>query len=248
MSSTLTIDGKEYVTAVVAGKKFGYTKDYFLMLAKQGKIDGQKVGNKWYIQLNSAELFFNENKKRKKERSEKIRAERKLEFQQHTKIKKHDDHKSYAKAAVVETLIILVIGLSLGATGYFGVSKNVASVQSGEYGFFETLAVSVYNFFSPQSKQVIEKTYVTQQDNGNEKKFEGNPKMEEESTPSGLVVAPEEVFHAASVDSIEQSFSDEVNVIIDSDNPDSGVIVPVFKDREGENYRFLMVPVNKSSE
>lgn len=243
MSSTLAIDGKEYVTAVIAGKQFGYTKDYLLMLAKQGKIDGQKVGNRWYINPTSAELFFKDAKKRKKERSAQVREERKLELKQHTRTKQT----GYARAAIVETLVILIIGLSLGATGYIGTSSNIAAAQNAEYGFFENLAISVYEFFSPRTKvtEVREVNTLMVNTDGSSSTIEETAVSAqiESITHTSLVVAPDEIFTATTIESVENAFSDEVRVSVDPDNPDTGIIVPIFKEREGEPYRFLMVPV-----
>lgn len=244
MSSTLTIDGKEYVTAVLAGKKFGYTKDYLLMLAKQGKIDGQKIGNRWYINSTSAELFFKDAKKRKTERSMQVREERKLELKKHTRVKR----KGYAKAALVETLVIVIIGLSLGATGYIGTSSNVASAQNAEYGFFENFAIAIYEFFSPRTE--ITESYKTEMraegTSGSSSTIEETAISAniESVTHTSLVVAPDEIFTATTIESVENSFSDEVRVSVDPDNPDTGIIIPIFKEREGEAYRFLMVPVH----
>ena len=240
MSSTLTINNKEYITAVLAGKKFGYTKDYFLMLAKQGKIEGQKVGNKWYINTASAEEFFTQSKKKKEQRSQAVRKERKLELKQNVQVKEKQE--KYKRAAVVETLVILIIGLSLGATGYIGTTGNIATVQEAEYGFFENIAVSVYNLFSPNTNTQISKAIpVSAMEDTSISATMGT------TTHTSLVVAPNEVFTATTVESVRNSFADEVEISIDPNNPDTGVIVPIFKERKGEEYRFLMVPVNQSN-
>ena len=60
-----------------------------------------------------------------------------------------------------------------------------------------------------------------------------------------IVVAPVENFSATAVDSVRDSFSDEVEVTVDPENADTGIVVPKFKDTRGEPYRFLMVPVNQ---
>ncbi len=42
---------------------------------------------------------------------------------------------------------------------------------------------------------------------------------------------------------IKSSFSDEVKVIPTDES--SGIIVPIFREKEGEEYLYLMVPVTK---
>jgi len=68
-----TINGKTYTPATDVGKHFGYTKDYILMLVKQGKIEGEKVGNKWYAYLPSATEYFNIAKQEQAERRQAIK-------------------------------------------------------------------------------------------------------------------------------------------------------------------------------
>jgi len=67
------------------------------------------------------------------------------------------------------------------------------------------------------------------------------PKPEKE----GLVVIPSAGRRKQELDeikeSIKASFSDEVRVIPEDEN--SGIIVPIFREREGQEYIYLMVPV-----
>ena len=69
MSTTLNIQGKEYLPPSVAGKRFGYTAAYMLMLAKDGKIEGTKVGSRWFVNPDSIEEFFKHADTIKKVRS-----------------------------------------------------------------------------------------------------------------------------------------------------------------------------------
>ncbi len=67
------------------------------------------------------------------------------------------------------------------------------------------------------------------------------PKLKKE----GLVVIPSAGRGKQELDeikeSIKASFSDEVRVIPEDEN--SGIIVPIFREREGQEYIYLMVPV-----
>ncbi len=237
MSSQLQIDGKDYVTATTAGKHFGYTKDYMLLLAKDGKIDGKKIGHKWHINIPSAKSFFAHAEKSREIRRRKISLERKSELKMRTLARSGANQN---RTAILETLVIVIIGLSLGATGYLGtVNQNATVADAGGQGFFKSLAVSLYEFISPRTEVVKVITVRTPSD------------MEHEeiathigtTTVTSLIVAPDELFTAETIDAVRDSFSDEVNVSVDPENPDTGVITPQFKNKEGEAYRFLMVPV-----
>lgn len=236
MSGTLIIDGKEFVSATIAGKQFGYTKDYLLLRIKQGYIEGQKIGNKWYVHLPSAENYFRTAEIERETRKRVMSMERKEEIKRYASSRKSVTH----HAAVIETLVIVVIGLSLGATGYLGTTTmNQASVHDG---FFSSLARSLYLLITPppETRSIHVNTPI-------------ETSAEDESAISArvgttsytsLIVAPEELFTTTTVEEIQDSFSDPVSVSVDPENPDTGIITPIFKDGKQRNeYRFLMVPV-----
>lgn len=59
----------------------------------------------------------------------------------------------------------------------------------------------------------------------------------------GLVVVPDDPNHEATVATIKNSFSDQVDVQTDTD-PTSGIIVPQFKTVKDTPYTYVMVPIN----
>lgn len=62
-----------------------------------------------------------------------------------------------------------------------------------------------------------------------------------ERTEEGLVVIPSTNEDEQIKEKIKESFSDEVRVEIEDES--SGVVIPVFKNREGEKYLYIMVPI-----
>ncbi len=248
MSNSISLEGKEYVPATFAGKHFGYSKDYLLLLVKNGKIDGQKVGNKWYVNLPSAEVHFTLAKRERDVKRLQLSIDRKRELS--SKIEKHIEEKDEVidarkNHAVLETLVIVVIGLAVGATSYLGSSSYSATVAEARPSFFENLAVALYRFVSGDEETLVTKDeIVPTQAVATSTPREGKKVDENDAS---IVVAPSEKFSANTVDSVRDSFSDEVNVTVDSENADTGIVVPKFRDTEGEAYRFLMVPVNQST-
>lgn len=216
MTNVLIVDGKEFVPATLAGKHFGYTKDYLLMLIKGGKIDGQKIGHKWYVHIPSAEEHFRTAKEVREVRRKAISLERKAELKKsvHTKIARGHH------TALVETLVIVIIGLSLGVTGYVGSDIQRASVhEESAQQFLGELALSLYTAVTPAPEPT-----------------------------QALVVAPTTTFTEDMVAGIEDSFSDPVTVTVDPEHTDTGIITPIFKDgAEGSAYRFLLVPLDTGS-
>ena len=246
MTSVLTVDGKEYIPAADAAKDFGYTKDYLLVLAKGKKIDGKKIGNRWYIEPSSTEEFFKQAKLKREEWKRQVSEERKIELREYV----GDVHKAHHRTALVETLVIIIIGLSLGAVGYLGVSPQTAQVQRGDYGFFENIARSLYALIAPLDTTT--ETRVSSSES-NAHVAQLSTSGSEVATSAGtttytsIVVAPDEVMTAETIEAIQDSFSDEVEVSVDPDKPQTGIIIPIFKDHDGDTYRFVMVPVKTAT-
>lgn len=245
MSNVLSVDGKEYVSAIAAGKHFEYSKDYMLLLIKQGKIDGRKIGNKWYVHIPSAEVFFKESKEKRSLRRREVSQARKIELKEYTKVRVAPKR----RRVLVETLLVLVLAVTVGATGFVGTSGQVATVSGSDAGFFEKLAMSLYDFVSPndvvetdigssfaQIETIPDTTMV-----GAVSAHVGT------TTYTSLVVAPDELFTATTIEEIKDSFSDSVEVSVDPENPETGIITPIFKDSKGEDYRFLMVPIKTAT-
>jgi hypothetical protein len=220
MQSALTVDGKQYIPANDAGKHFGYTREYMLMLAKQGKIDGKKIGHKWYVHEPSIENFFRKavayREVSKKETSKARKEELKL----------HDSHrrKKQVSVALTETFAILLIGLAVGTFGYAGFSSQTVGA-----GFVNNIALSLYSLLNRENQASVGV------------QSEGIP----DPVATGLIAAPQDVLDADALDEARKSFADPVRITRDSESADTGIVTPIFKDGEGETYRFLMVPVKK---
>ncbi len=123
-----------------------------------------------------------------------------------------------------------------------------ATVGVTEGSFFKRLAISIYDLISPEQRVVNE--VVIPKSEGIENTEVGHDQTSVVDTNAtktvhtSLVIGPGEVLTTTRIESIRDSFSDDVSVSIDPHNPDTGIIIPHFKDRDGEPYRYLMVPVN----
>ncbi len=241
MSESLTIEGNKFSPAALVGKRFGYTGTYMLMLAKEGKIDGQKIGNKWYISVSSAEQFFTDVKRAREARNEEVSRKRKAELRAHENMRKT----THGHRALVETLAILIIGLTLGSVGYLGAttaSNQVANVSGAGSSFFERLAVAFYRVISP-----LDATVPSEPASNGASPEPSVSMTVGTTTRTSLVIAPDEIMTTTTIETVRDSLSDDVSVSLDPRNPDTGVIVPHFKNKDGEAYRFLLVPLDAGS-
>ncbi len=67
--------------------------------------------------------------------------------------------------------------------------------------------------------------------------------FEESKKKEGMVVIPSTEEDEAVKEKIKESFSDEVKVELTDKS--SGIITPIFRDGEGDNYMYVLVPINK---
>ena len=62
MSSTermgIDLDGRRYFLASEAAADFGFSPDHIARLARQGKINGRRVGKKWYVEPESLQTYL----------------------------------------------------------------------------------------------------------------------------------------------------------------------------------------------
>jgi hypothetical protein len=237
MPKIIVIDNVEFIPASRAGKFVGYTPDYVSKLARENKIRATRNGRHWYVDLASLEFFKDAAQQEKHLRADDIRAERKLE------------QKLYRQQAVdagtpffalAQTAIVVLLGFWLGAGGYFVISDRDQQAQV-RHNALERLAIAVYELFSP-NERLEETTSIVEVREGEPNYRVTTEGAESTTTFTSLIVAPDELFTEEQVAEVRSSFSDEVEVSIDPEHPDTGIITPIFKDRRGEEYRFLMMP------
>lgn len=238
MSSILQIDGTEYHPAGDAAEFLGYTREYLLMLAKAGKIDGKKISNKWYIHLPSAEQFFATQKDVKENRSRTVSEERAREFEVHAVRKEHDERLKHRMGrgvvALVETVAVFAVGVFLGTSGYVGMQAvdQQASLVSAS-NVIDTFALSLYRLVIPATV-VTPATYVA------------------EVTPANVSAVENtkpwtgEIVHSPA-SAIQDSFSDKIQLVLDTEHPSVAVVTPVFKNTDGDSVRFLLTPIETGS-
>lgn len=283
----MNIDGMNIVPAADAGSEFGYTTDYITKLAREGKVEGIKVGRQWFVSLASLTRFVGRTKLTQAARREALSLSRKEEFKTHTQVNKKTDtgHTKHTHAfsplslasgtapagswrrgqaaALLQTVAVLMVGVSLGGAVHLGgtytfsdmmriaasyendMTLFLASVGTLQYDFFEELAVGLYHAVSVSGERHTRS--VARKEPSAPVAPPTAPERPVAGTHEGVVLVPDDGFSKKRQTHIEHSFSDEVSVLFDSDNPNSGVIIPQFKGRAGEEYRFLMVPVEAAS-
>ena len=70
MDNAIFVDGKEFISAVRASKKIGYSRDYIGQLCRAKKIPGKLIGKTWYVDYSALTLHRKTRKLGKKKKAE----------------------------------------------------------------------------------------------------------------------------------------------------------------------------------
>lgn len=238
MPKKILINNVEYIPASRAGKLVGYTPDYISKLAREDKIKATRNGRHWYVDLASVESFKLDTEAVKHKRAKEIRAERKLE----QKLYQHQEvNLGTPFLAAAQTLVVVFLGFWIGLGGYFVTVNSELQQAQISHNVFENLAITVYKLFSPDGafRETTEAIEFTENEQMHQVTADASLST---TTYTSLIIAPDELFTEAQVAEVRDSFSDEVEISIDPEHPDMGIITPIFKERRGEEYRFLMMP------
>jgi len=252
MTQKREINGKKYLSAREASKLVSYSSDYIGRLAREKKILAERVGNQWFVEPESLKFFTLNAEAEKRNRKELLREERLVERAK--KIRQNEEEtfaaalKSKNQIAIAQTAIISAcFFLFLNIVWFSLESKlNVQALFGGLTEIGGSLSEKVMAPIPDFLSQVASFAFVQSFDASAQKDDILPTKQDaidsSKSDFQGIVLFDEvEEVTAAYIDDVRESFSDEVQVEFDTD--DSGVITPVFKERTGDSYRFLLVPV-----
>lgn len=252
MTRVHTISNREYHPAGDIGKHFGYTRDYILMLAREGKIDGKKIGHRWYVNFESAQNFFDKAKVDRDVRKQQIREERLRELQTREKKVAACDRVSHVTPLLATSLLasVMLVALLVGTLPVNQSAQILSSVEESSSPW-ANFAQALYDFFSFKevkevavSPEEILGRGIGTQGEGVHDPIEDRTVTTTRTVHTSLVIGPDETMTVTEMELIRDTFSDEVSISIDPENPDTGIVIPHFKKGEGEAYRFLMVPVD----
>ncbi len=172
------------------------------------------------------------------------------------------------EAAIVVRLLSNRIS-ALSDKGIAIMKNNILSISSGSsHGFKEFFASAfgqvqqiinqkfdfMFSFFEEASRKLAEKfvsgyelavNYKNSLFSKQKKEEVNNAKLAEQTVKKGLIVVPSTSNDEEVKKKIQQNFSDQVKVDIQDEK--SGIITPIFKDKEGDKYLYMMVPLSEQN-
>lgn len=275
MDNELTFNNKKFLSSKRAGELAGYTNDYIARLCRQGKVDGQMVGRAWYVDEESFQNFVDTNALQKERRSIQLSKERKKEYVSSPKKKKilpvvvekqDDNNKSSVfltlhreiflkRVGVFVVFVFLMFGVyniflgqrftteqAINDRNIIIVNDNAASVLDSITEFFGT----VWQFATGAFRSLAVRDITS--NNARDQQFtEGStPLAQTDRERDGMVVVPSSGIDEdeARKQKIEDAFSDEIQIVPSPDGR-SGIIKPVFKRQEDQEYLYVLVPVDE---
>ena len=258
MSQQVTINGKKFEPSAALAREFGYSMDYISRLAREGKVEATRVGRQWFVEAISLKKFVEDISKQKEVSREQLRTERKRELVAHSQNSAAHNLKvnNFSAGVITEKKSV---AQNRGVRNFAKIASTVAgSALVMVAGLLSTAVISPDNFYSFYSTFDLNKTvHDFSVQRGSDvaagalgswfKTTETAQVTVEKGTgiPASGIVVLEEEKSSTELEKIRASFSDEVEV--DFNGEDTGVITPVFKKNKGEDYQFLLVPVDDAS-
>lgn len=275
MDNELIFNNKKFLSSKRAGELAGYTNDYVARLCRQKKVLGRMVGRAWYVEEESFLEFLTGNNVKKEKRSYELSKERKKEYgsgsiaKQKKEVKQNVEHNVepipsvvfvrrniFQKVGVFVGIVLLVVGTyavyspnaqkaGQQLTDSFKTQVNLASVADSITSFFEYIwklttgalrSLAVKDSTESQISDTISQDF-----SEDEEQFALLDKERD-----GVVVVPSAGLDENEIrkQEIEEAFSDEIEIIPDEDGR-SGIIKPIFKNPEDQEYLYVLVPIDE---
>lgn len=253
MDQTLTLKGKIYISSKRAAYFSGFAKDYVAEMLRSGKIEGTKVSRNWYVSQNSLlDYLKNHDADRYEKFKNKLGAENEEglgDLKTELPVKEVKDNQP-----IIFQIPAPVMPMAGVASMSHGASKSILSSSFGSVVFSSVVASFAFlflavAFFANDLNIKMPKNLQALFFNAQESGVANLPtyKQSQNLLSQGMVVMPQVGTDSqAQLEAVKETFSDEVKVTPDESGT-SGVITPVFKERTGNDYLYVLVPVKEDN-
>lgn len=238
----MALTPQNYISLAEATKYCPHSQEYLSLRARQRKLKAIKIGRNWITKkewlaeyLNNVEVY-NNNLKAKKIVAPPSGLKRKI------------SPKIFQPRFVLTiglVIVLLITGIIVTKESFRNMTALTAKVS------VQDILVSIGDTFLEYGKWLISSLKnisknIAKGYRAITKLFKVPEKIPEEKlipkpTKEGLVVIPSTEKDKEIKEKIKESFSDEVKV--EPEDETSGIITPVFREREGERYLYILVPI-----
>lgn len=257
----------QYISLQEATKYCDYSQEYLSLRIRQGKLRGKKFARNWVTKKEWLEEYLKEVREYncnsvkngfrcqhrenfiKQQKSESIVQDGLILAQEFIKEKKPPEFKfplkEFSRLAFVASFLFIFFASFFSPSifekrqfSYENTTMSAGSIWQSSFEVFSDYARWLKKNINEQIARA--KTYFAEIiDQG--KKSLAEKSSEKSPVREGVVVVQSTSNDEALKEKIRDSFSDEVKVELKDDG--SGIITPIFKEREGDQYLYIMVPV-----
>jgi len=263
---------ERYISLQEATEYCDYSQEYLSLRARQGKLKSVKFGRNWATKKEWLEEYLGKIEEYNNFKVKEVLPPKNLPVE--PSLQGNMFRPRFA-AAIVLTIVFLFAGLFLIkenseiAVDSVYNSSQLAEIEKGGGNIMTNYFSWLGHQFFGAGKKIVQgyKTandfleqqigYVLSRFSSGEKTElvrekesvqppVSQPIAEEPSSKTaeeGLVVIPSTDQDQENIKKIKESFSDEVKVELKDET--SGIITPVFREGDGENYLYIIVPINK---
>lgn len=260
MQNDLLLDGKKYISVNRASKETGYSQDYIGQLCRQNKIPSRLIGRTWYLDIDVLTKYKNQVKSKNEKKL--VHTDNSVDniddlvyTRQENKGNLHEYSRYESEEAVVLPTLknkkskknhsLDLVRNPIVFSSAFLVSLFIAgNVIFSWLSFLAPQQIETVNFeISVISKEIVDGFISIKKDIQLALVASTTNDDAEMNVSEGIVVFPDSPEREDLISRIKNSFSDEVEILMD-EGGESGVIRPVFKSGEDDdNYAFVLVPV-----
>jgi len=250
-----------YISLQEATEYCDYSQEYLSLRARQGKLKSVKFGRNWVTKKEWLDEYLQKVESYNNFKIKQVSPPKNLPVELDVST---NFFQPQFVAAIVLTIAFLFGGLffiqdkSEIAFDRVYDSSQLAAVEKGGSSIIIDYFVWLGEQFIGAGKKIV-RGYDSANDFVERKisqaitQFSGKEKTElakepektqevPQSAEEGLVVIPSTDKDQEIVKKIKESFSDEVKVELKDET--SGIITPVFREGDGENYLYIIVPIN----
>jgi hypothetical protein len=251
-------ENQQYISLQEAGEYCNYSQEYLSLRSRQGKLKSVKIGRNWVTTKEWLREYL--------ETVEDYKSNFKVKYiAPPANLPVEASVKTVSFWTVIKNLFqyrqprfAFIVGLALISLSFFGIFGKIvidnniplaANISSGQEVAYQTSGAGsllkeysqwVYYQFSTLDEKFAKaynaiKSFSFKKEKPKEELVTVQPGKE------GMVVIPSSGKDEEVKKKITESFSDETKVEITDET--SGYITPVFKEKEGDKYLYILVPV-----
>jgi hypothetical protein len=119
---------RQMISSKELARRVGYTNDYISRLCRFGKIEGEKIGNTWYVDELSLKKFIDSQENQNKDWNGELSKRRKVEYQGEQSSQSKDTRSSFSRFGKIATMLGALIVIASVSTAFGMASGTMHSL------------------------------------------------------------------------------------------------------------------------